>query len=147
MRCWRWRLTAQCGQRVDDRSGAVERLDDHLRSPDCAGAHQHVAHVVITTNGWPRRRGEDCELHVERTLDYPDSCNQNNQRRAAEENNLSIERRPAKEERDRQERADYHQLPGLNAEVETDERERERTLRQAELLQDIREAQAVDEPE
>src|SRR6266480_3797 len=96
-----------------------------LRSPDCAGDHQHV----------------------ERTLDYPDSCNQNNQRRAAEENNLSIERRPAKEERDRQERADYHQLPGLNAEVETDERERERTLRQAELLQDIREAQAVDESE
>src|SRR5439155_23733069 len=107
-----------------------------LRSPDCAGDHQHVAHVVITTNGWPRRRGEDCELHVERTLDYPDSCNQNNQRRAAEENNLSIERRPAKEERDRQERADYHQLPGLNAEVETDERERERTVRQAELFQD-----------
>ena len=92
-------------------------------------------------------RGEGYELHVERTLDEPDSCNENDQRRAAEENSLPIERCPTKEERDRQERADDPQLPGLNAEVETDERQREGTLRQAELLQGTRKAEAVDQPE
>jgi hypothetical protein len=105
-----------------------------------SGAAGHVGNNLNRPDGLR-------ELHVERTLDEPDSCNQNNQRRAADENDLSIERRPAKQERDRKERADYAQLPGLNAEVETDEREREGTLRQAELLQDIREAQAVDQPE
>ena len=93
------------------------------------------------------RRGEGCELYVERPLDDPNSCNERDKRGAAEEHKLPIERCATKKERKWQESPDDHQLPGLDTEIETDQRKREGTRRQAEFLQDIGEAQAVDKTE
>jgi hypothetical protein len=71
----------------------------------------------------------------------------NDDQRAERQHALAVEQGLAQHERQRQERGDDGQLAHLDAQVETHQRQHQRTLRQAQVGQHRREAEAVQQAE
>ena len=87
--------------------------------------------LVRSERSSERRQDRD----VEGALDEPDACDRRNERRPAGEHDAAIRPCPAKPERGRQEGADDRELSQLDADVESEQRQRERSGREAEITQ------------
>src|SRR5690349_3410221 len=90
-------------------------------------------------------RGDD--LHVERALDEPDTRHGDDGERADDEYEAPVEPGRPEPIGHGEEHADDRELPAFHAEVETDQRDEERSLRQPQIPQHAREPEAVDQAE
>ena len=129
-------------RRPGGRRAAVDHgLPDDRRFRSAAGAGTSSRH--------PARRGRSPpdELEIDaRWMSHTDAIERDG-RRAVDDEDALIERRRAEPEGNRQEDPDDHELSQLDAQVEGDERDQQRLLRQPEVGQHRREAEAVDQAE
>src|SRR5690349_23601681 len=98
----------------------------------------------LYSSGWA---SEPDQFHIENPLDEPHAGNERDCGRSEHEDHALIERRLAQCVRDRQEHADDHELPQLDAEIERDERDKQRLLRQPEVGEHRCESEAVNQAE
>src|SRR6266446_5628792 len=70
------------------------------------------------------------QLQIERALHQPDRGNEDDRGRTADEDQAAIDPVPAQREGERQERGDDRELSAFHAEIEADEGDEQRALRQ-----------------